>query len=148
MEAKRQVVGQIVDDYGVQPQPLAEAEAPDVAPASAGQPALSEEDAMGAIEAFAEQNPIARDELVLERMTHVAGEMLKQGFQPDLATAFQHAVAADPRYSEAARQAQVADHLAAAKAGSVQISGGGNTAPNPPPSDDLREIIGEQVPRS
>ena len=151
IETKREVIGRIVDDYGVQPMPLAEPEplyndVPTAEPAGAEQPATADEQ-IAVISDFIARNPVAQDQRVQSNMVAVLDDMARQGFEPNLETAFQHAVAADSRYSESARQSQAqaeeAAHLARAKTGTGQISGGGSTAPSSP-SDDLDAIIREQ----
>ena len=78
-------------------------------------------------------------------MIEIASDMQRQGFQPHLPTMLQHAVARDPRYSEAAKQAQEADQVARAKAANVQISGGGASTGATGKSDEIGDIIGEMV---
>ena len=152
METKRQVIGRIVDDYGVQPMPMAEPElryndAPNAEHAGAGHEATPEEQ-LGAVTDFIAQNPLAQDDQIKDMMLYVLNDMADQGFEPNLETAYKHAVEADPRFRESARrsqaQAREGDHLARAKAASVQVAGGGNTAPSSP-SDDLDSIIRGQL---
>ena len=151
LTTKREVIGSLIDEYGVHPVP--EAEPAPVAP-EYGQPALGDEGqtiateqaALDAVEQFAQANPIMRDERIQDHMAFIAHDMRRQGFTPTLQATFEHAVNADPRYSPQARQAQEAQHIEQAKAASVQISGGGNVTPNQV-SDDLGAIIGELVPR-
>ena len=150
MTAKREVIGSLIDEYGVHPIPEAEAapvpaEYGEPALGAEGQPVATGEQAVEAIEQFAQANPIARDQRIQDHMTFIAHDMRRQGFQPTLEAVYQHAVNADPRYSPQARQAQEAQEVAQAKAASVQVSGGGRSAPsNPDASDDLDDIIREQ----
>ena len=153
MTAKREVIGSLIDEYGVHPIP--EAEAAPVA-VEYGQPALGEDgqavatgdQAIEAIEQFVQANPIARDERIQSHMTFIASDMRAKGYQPTLQAVYEHAVNADARYSPQARQAQEAQEVAQAKAASVQVSGGGRSAPSSSdPSDDLDDIIREQFGR-
>ena len=150
LTTKREVIGSLIDEYNVHPVPEAEA-AP--APVEYGQPALDAEgqpvatgeQAVEAIEQFAQANPIMRDERIQDHMAFIANDMRRQGFQPTLEAVYSHAVNSDPRYSPQARQAQEAQEVAQAKAASVQVSGGGRSAPSSSNvSDDLDDIIREQ----
>ena len=154
LTTKREVIGNLIDQYDVRPVPEAEP-APEAVeygqPAhdGEGQPIATEEQALDAVAQFAREHPGAQDELVVDHMTWLAHDMRRQGFQPTLEAVYQHAIANDPRYSPQARQAQAqaqdTEHLARAKQGTGQVSGGGNTSPNSP-SDDLETIIREQLP--
>ena len=122
MTAKREVIGRLVDEYGVHPLPEAE---PVPEAVEYGQPSLGEagqtittkQEAVAEIEQFALANPIMRDERIQDHMNFIAHDMRRQGFQPTLEVVFGHAVNADPRYSAHARQVQEADHLATGERG-------------------------------
>ena len=153
MTAKREVIGSLIDEYGVHPIPEAEP-APETVPygepalGEGGQPVATDDQAIEAIEQFVQANPIARDERIQSHMTFIASDMRRQGFQPTLQAVYEHAVNADARYSPQARQAQEAQEVARAKQASVQVSGGGRSAPSSSnPSDDLDDIIREQFGR-
>ena len=150
LTAKREVIGNLIDAHNIHPIPEAE---PAPAPVEYGQPALGAEgqpvatgeQAVEAIEQFAQANPIMRDERIQDHMAYIAGDMRAKGYQPTLQAVYEHAVNADPRYSPQARQAQEAQEVAQAKAASVQVSGGGRSAPSSSNvSDDLDDIIREQ----
>ena len=153
LTTKREVIGNLIDEYNVHPVPEAEP-APEAVeygqPAhdGEGQPIATEEQALDAVAQFAREHPGAQDELVVDHMTWLTHDMRRQGFQPTLEAVYQHAIANDPRYAPQARQAQAqgqeAAHLARAKQGAVQVSGGGAVTPNTA-SDDLDAIIREQL---
>ena len=92
---------------------------------------------------FIRNNPIVEDPAIHDGMLQVAAAMTAQGLQPDLATMLQHAVARDPRYS---RQAQEAEHLARAREGTGQVSGGATVTPSAK-SDDIGDILDQLIPR-
>ena len=149
MTTKREVIGSLIDEYGVHPVPEAE---PAPVAVEYGQPAhdgnggqvVSEEAGMAHVQEFIAANPVAADDLIQDHMTYIVADMRAQGYQPDLGRALEIAIQHHPRYSESARQAVEADHLARAKQGTGQVSGGGNVTPNSP-SDDLDAIIREQL---
>ena len=146
-EAKRQALAAEIDAYQINPMPQPAAPDEFAAPVTE-QPQhhpLTEDEASNAVQDFLGANPIANDPAVQDHMLRVAGEMQRQGYAPHLPTMLEHAIAADPRYSESARQAQEAGQVARAKAASVQVSGGGNVSPNQA-TDDLASIINELTP--
>ena len=162
MADRRKVIDGLIDDYDVHAVPEAEA-----APARVEyeQPIATEEQGAAAIELFTQANPIAGDPQVLAAMVDVAADIRSQGRQPSLQEVYAHAVSADPRFAPQVRQAlagqteqrreaeyrrQAADpeRVARAKQGSVQVSGGGRSAPSSySPSDDIDDIIREQFGR-
>ena len=149
LTTKREVIGNLIDQYDVRPVP--EAEPAPVAPEygqpahdGEGQPIATEEQALDAVAQFASEHPGAQDEKVVDQMTFIAHDMRRQGLTPTLEAVYHYATVNDPRFSESARQAVEADHLARAKQGTGQVSGGGNTSPSSP-SDDLDAIIREQI---
>ena len=151
MTAKCKVIGDLIDAHNIHPLPEAE---PAPVRVEYGQPAhdgnggqvVSEEAGLAHVQEFIAANPVAADKLIQDHMTHIVADMRAQGYQPDLGVALQHAIANHPRYSESARQAVEADHLARAKQGTGQVSGGGNMTPNSV-SDDLDDILREQLGR-
>ena len=143
IKKQRAVIDGLIDHYNVHP-------VPEAAPAAAeyAQPIATEEQAEAAIQTFTQANPLAGDPQVLATMVDVAADMRRQGYQPSLQAVYQHAVNADPRYSQQARQVQETRQVEQAKAASVQVSGGGRSAPSSSsPSDDLDNIIREQFGR-
>ena len=77
MTAKREVIGSLIDEYGVHPIPEAEAapvpaEYGEPALGAEGQPVATGEQAVEAIEQFAQANPIARDQRIQDHMTFIA----------------------------------------------------------------------------
>ena len=138
MQTKRQVVGQIIDDYSVQPMPMAEPEPAAVDefgdPIMGESPAMIEEAMLGTVQAFTNANPDAMDPVVHGKMIDVLADMSRQGFAPSLETAYQHAI-----------NSRDGDHLSRAKAASVQVSGGSRTSPNQG-SDDVADILNELTP--
>lgn len=145
--AKREMLGFLVDQYGVQDIPMAQDQPIAYGPPAvgeAGQP-VTEAEGMAVVEQFVAANPAAQDGRIQESMIHVIDDMRRQGFQPNLAQAFEIAVGNDVRYSPAARQAQQADEVSRAKAASVQVSGSGSSSPNQT-SDDLSSLINELMP--
>ena len=146
-EIKRQALGAEIDAYQIYPVPEAEAapQAADHGFTDTGQSIQNEEQAHAAIQDFVAANPAAQDAAIQERMIEVAGEMQRQGFQPHLGTMYQHAVAQDPRFNDQARRAQQDDQVARAKAASVQVSGGANSAGSVNASDEIDDIIREMV---
>ena len=122
IETKRQVIGRIIDDYSVQPMPMAEPEQPldEFGDPVQGAAASVTEDAMlGQVQAFGELHPDAFETEVYNGMLRVNSDMSRQGFEPDLETAYQHSL-----------RAKEGDHLSRAKQAGVQVSGAGNTSPN------------------
>ena len=147
-DQKRALLGHIVDEYGIQDVPMAQSAAVEYGPPAlgeAGQPVVTEAEAMAAISGFISANPIAADERIQEHMIHIVSDMRRQGYQPDLGRALEIAVGNDARYAPAARQAQQASEVARAKAAGVQVSGSGSSTPNQV-SDDLASIINEITP--
>ena len=146
-ETKRQALGQEIDFYQINPMPTAEAapQADGVSYPGTGQVIQTEEHAGAVIQDFVAQNPIAQDGEIQEAMISVAQDMRAKGYAPNLDVMLQHAVAQDPRYSEQARHAQDADQVARAKAASVQVSGGANSAGSVNASDEIDDIIREMV---
>ena len=154
LTTKREVIGNLIDEYNVHPVPEAEpapvaVEYGQPAHDGAGQPITTEEQALDAVAQFANEHPGAQDELVVDHMTFLAHDMRRQGITPTLEAVYHYATVNDPRFSESARQAQAqgqeAAHLARARAGAVQVAGSGNVTPSAP-SDDLDAIIREQIP--
>lgn len=144
-EAKRQALGEEIDFYQINPMPTAAPQADGVSNLGTGQVIETEAQAEPIIQEFMQANPIAQDGEIQERMIAVAKDMRTQGYQPRLDVMLQHAVQNDPRYSEAARQAQEADQVARAKAASVQVSGAGSTAPSGT-TNDIDGILDEMIP--
>ena len=148
-DQKRQMLGHLIDNHDVRPEPTAEvaAQYDGASDTGGGQAFLNEEQAALGIQDFVAQNPIAADGEIQERMIAVAQDMRTQGFAPRLNVMFQHAIAQDPRYSEAARQASDADQVARARAANVQISGGANSTSAASQATDVGAILDELVPR-
>ena len=147
MQEKRQLLGGVVDDYNVQDVPTVQSQAPEYGPPAAGadgQP-VSEAEAEATVAQFISANPIAQDEQIQDFMIHVVGDMRSRGYQPDLAQAFEIAVANHPHYSAQAQGARQADEVARARAASGQVSGSGSSSPNQT-SDDVGAIINELTP--
>ena len=147
-DEKRALLGFVVDEYQIQDVPMAQSQPVEYgAPAlgADGQEIATDAEAMSEISRFIDANPIAQDERIQENIVFIVNDMRRQGFQPNLAQAFEIAVANDTRYSPAARQAQQDADVARAKAASVQVSGSGSTSPNQA-GDDLADIIDEAVP--
>ena len=160
IKKQRAVIDGLIDHYNVHP-------VPEAAPAAAEyeQPIATEEQAEAAIQTFTQANPLAGDPQVLATMVDVAADMRSKGYQPTIQQVYAHAVSADPRFAAQMRQAQggqatqqreaeyrrqAADpeRVARAKQGSVQVSGGGRSAPSSSSSsDDIDNIIREQFGR-
>ena len=139
---KRALMGHFVDEYAVQDVPMAAQAAPaEYGPAEGATAAENRT----TVENFIAANPIAADAQIQEGMTHVLGDMARQGFQPDLGRALQIAIDHHPHYSQQAQQAQQAGQVAEARAAAVQVSGSGTSSPNQT-SDDLADIISELTP--
>ncbi len=157
-EQKRQMIGHLVDQYGIRERPGAENPAPaidefgdpaaqypqeSVTPyaASVGEIVGADPAAVGQ---FLAANPIARDPQIQVAMVEVAQEMLRQGLQPDGQTML--SVAIDQVGPREPQQAQDARHVAQARAASGQVSGSGNSAANQA-SDDLDAVLNELTPQ-
>ena len=149
LTAKRKVIGDLIDAHNIHPIPQDEAPparveyGPPAHDGNGGQ-VVSEEAGLAHVQDFISANPVAADELIQDHMTHIVADMRAQGYQPDLGRALEIAIQHHPRYSESARQAAEADHLARAKQGTGQVSGGGTVTPNTV-SDDLDDILREQL---
>ena len=150
-DQKRQMLGHLIDNHNVRPEPTAEAAPqydatgdPDMAQPL--RPILDQAQANEAVSDFVQANPVASDPSIQQAMISVAEDMVRQGHTPHLPTMLEHAVNGDPRYSQAAAQAKEADHLKRAKAASVGVSGGGNTASAAGKSSDVGDILDELVP--
>ena len=83
---------------------------------------------------FLNANPIARDPHIHAAMLHVAEDMVRQGYPPDLQTMLRVAIE------------QEGEQVKRAKAASVQVSGAGNVTPSGG-SADIGDILDELVPR-
>ena len=148
MKDKRALLGHIVDNYGIEDVPTVQSQAPEYGPPAAGadgQPIITEAEAEATVAQFISANPIAQDEQIQDFMIHVVGDMRSRGYQPDLAQAYEIAVANHPHYSAQAQGARQADEVARARAASVQVSGAGSSSPNQT-SDDVGDIINELTP--
>ena len=150
-EIKRQALGADIDAYQINPMPSAEA-APQVfdhgnAGSETGQVIENEAQASVAVQDFVAANPIAQDPTIQEIMVDVAQDMRRQGFQPRLDAVLHHALQADPRYNDQAKQAQEANQVARARAANVQVSGAGNSTTAAGQSADVGDILDELVPR-
>ena len=93
---------------------------------------VTEEAMLETVQSFTALHPDAMDPVVHDGMLNVLADMGRQGFKPNLETAYQHAI-----------KSRDGEHLSRDKAASVQVSGGGNTSPSSP-SDDLDDIIRSQ----
>lgn len=138
---KRAIVGDLIDNNNVRAEPT-------YGEAVAAQPYATIEQASGAVDNFMAQNPAASDPTIYASMVAIAQDMTQRGFQPDLATAFQHAVQGDPRYqAEASRSQRIAKEdakVARAKAASVQVSGAGNSGGSVT-SEEISDIVSDQL---
>ena len=146
MQDKRALLGHIVDNYGIQDVPTVQAAPVEYGPPAAGadgQPPATDADAV--VQQFISENPIAQDEQIQDFMIHVVQDMRSQGFQPDLAQAFEIAVQHHPHYSAQAQAARQADEVSRARQASGQVSGSGSSAANQA-SDDLASILDELTP--
>ena len=149
---KREMLGFLVDQYGVRGVPGVEEPAPqfdefgDPVGRAPQQAIASEAAAMEGVHEFIRANPIVEDPAIHQSMLEVAAEMQRQGYAPHLPTMLEHAITSDPRYSEQARRAQEAEHLARAREGTGQVSGGGTVTPSAK-SDDVGAILDELIPR-
>ena len=148
MQDKRALLGHIVDNYGIEDVPTVQSQAPEYGPPAAGadgQPIITEAEAEATVAQFISENPVAQDAQIQDFMIHVVGDMRSRGYQPDLAQAFEIAVANHPHYSAQAQGARQADEVARARAASGQVSGSGSSSPNQT-SDDVADIISELTP--
>ena len=148
MHDKRALLGHIVDNYGIQDVPTVQAPPVEFGPPATGadgQAPANEAEAEATVAQFISENPVAQDEQIQDFMIHVVQDMRSQGYQPDLARAFEIAVANHPHYSAQAQGARQADEVARSKAAAVQVSGSGSSAANQT-SDDVADIINEIVP--
>ena len=120
-EAKRSMIGNLLDTYDIRPMPSAEAptQTHDEFGDPIGQhPAIATEaESSEVVRHFIESNPVAGDEQIQAAMVEVAGMMQQRGLAPHLPTMLRAAVDADPRFSDSARQAQEADHVARSRDG-------------------------------
>ena len=91
-------------------------------------------------------NPAASDPAIQQAMIGIAEDMRRQGHTPHLPTMLQHAVQGDPRFNEGVRRSQEQDEVARARSASVQVSGGGSTAPKGT-TDDIGDILDQMIPR-
>ena len=150
-EDKRGMLGHLADTYNITPMPSAEAptqthdEFGDPVEQTQQTPLATEAEATVAIDEFIRANPIVEDEAIMGRMIEVAADMQRQGYAPHLPTMLQHALAADPRYSDSVRQEQEQSHLARAKQGTGQVTGGGSVSPSRGTSDDVSDILNELI---
>ena len=131
MQEKRQLLGHVVDNYGIEDVPVVQPEAIDYGGAD-GQP-VSEAEGMAVVQNFISENPIAQDEQIQDFMIHVVQDMRAQGYQPDLGRALE--IAIDHQ----------AEQVGRARSASVQVSGSGSSSPNQT-SDDVADIINELTP--
>ena len=148
MQDKRALLGHIVDNYGIEDVPTVQSEAVAVRPPGGrrGRSTRQRGRSRGRRRVqFISANPIAQDEQIQDFMIHVVGDMRSRGYQPDLAQAFEIAVANHPHYSAQAQGARQADEVARARAASGQVSGSGSSSPNQT-SDDVADIINELTP--
>ena len=148
MQDKRALLGHIVDNYGIQDVPTVQAPPVEFGPPATGadgQAPATVAEADATVAQFISENPVAQDEQIQDFMIHVVQDMRSQGYQPDLARAFEIAVQHHPHYSAQAQGARQADDVARARAASVQVSGSGASAANRA-SDDVGDIINEIVP--
>ena len=143
-QRKREVIGHLIDNYGVRAEPMADDPAP-MNQNEGQQPIGTEAEGMAVVEDFIANNPVARDERIQGHMLHILNDMGRQGYQPNLGQAFQIAVSSDARYSQQAQAETDAQHLARAKAAGGQVSGGGITSPRGG-SDDIGDILNEMIP--
>ena len=98
-----------------------------------------------AVSNFIAANPVAGDEQIQAAMIEGSQIMQSQGLQPHLPTLLRAAVDVDPRFSNAAAQAQETAHVEQARTASVQVSGGGNVTPTRSQSDDVGDILNELI---
>ena len=150
-DIKRQALGADIDAYQINPLPTAEA-APEAvdhgnAMAETGQTFETEGQAQAAIQDFVAANPVAADPQIQDLMIDVATDMRAKGYQPRLDAVLHHALQADPRFSEQARQASDADQVGRARAANVQVSGSGNSTSAASQATDVGAILDELVPR-
>ena len=150
-EIKRLALGADIDTYQINALPTAEA-APEAvdhgsAMAETGQVIQNEEQASAVIQDFVTANPVAADPQIQELMVDVATDMRAKGYQPRLDAVLHHALQADPRFSEQARQASDADQVGRARAANVQVSGSGNSTSVAGQTTDVGAILDELVPR-
>ena len=150
-EIKRQAILTDIDAYQINAVPTVEAAPQYDATGDAdfgqpSQPILDQAQANEAVSDFVQSNPVAGDPSIQAAMISVAEDMVRQGHTPHLPTMLQHAVKGDPRYSQAAAQAQEADQVARAKAANVQVSGGGKSTGAAGQSSDVGDILDELVP--
>ena len=150
-EIKRQAILTDIDAYQINAVPTVEAAPQYDATGDAdfgqpSQPILDQAQANEAVSDFVQSNPVAGDPSIQAAMISIAEDMVRQGHTPHLPTMLQHAVKGDPRYSQAAAQAQEADQVARAKAANVQVSGGGKSTGAGVQSSDVGDILDELVP--
>lgn len=154
-EQKRETIGGLIDEYNIHAMPSAEPSAEteltyaDIVDPASGEAIGDEAAGMRVVQDFIAANPAAGDTAIQAAMIDVVADMRRQNYTPRLDVALQYALARDPRFSGAAQQAQTqaadAAHLARAKQGTGQVSGGASTAPSAR-SDDIADIIGAMVP--
>lgn len=150
-QEKRAMLGHLIDEYQVSPEPTTEAAPPydETGDADFGQPLtpiLDQQQANEAVSDFVAQNPAAGDPAIQQAMILVAEDMQSKGHTPHLPTMLHQAIQGDPRFNEGVRRSQEQDDVARAKAASVQVSGGGSTAPKGT-TDDIGDILDQMIPR-
>ena len=151
-QEKRQLLGDVIDDYNVQPVPVVQSEAIDYGGAD-GQPGVIEGEAGAAADAavvqFISANPVAQDPQIQSDMTIIVNDMWQQGYRPGVGPALERAleiaIERDPRFSAQAQAARQTDEVSRARSASGQVSGSGSSAANQA-SDDLGDIIGSLTP--
>ena len=168
-EQKRELLGTMIDNFQIHPEPSAETAQQydefgdaiqpmqyDTTPQQ-GQVIGTEAQAQQVIAEFIRDNPAAQSADVQDRMILVAEGMRAQGFQPDLASVYQTATGEYPQARnhgalrhkwEADRQAEEKVKVEAAKRANVQISGSGTSAPTGGnQSDDIIDLLDSVVPK-
>ena len=151
-ETRRNVIGQLIDDYDIRPEPSA-------VPAhdEFGDPLAAAAPVNREVQTFLHENPlIANDPALQDSMLNISYEASARGENFNLEGLAYMAMARDPRFAGEVRQhqeqqaqAKEADHVAKAKAANVQVSGSGHSAPTGSgQSDDIDDIIGSQIPRN
>ena len=100
----------------------------------AAAPAVSEQAMLETVQNFTASHPDAMDPAIHDGMLRVLDDMVRQGYAPNLETAYEHTI-----------KARDGEHLSRAKQASVQVSGGASVSPNQA-SDDLAGILNELIP--
>lgn len=149
---KRAMLGHVIDEHQISPEPTAEAAPQYVATGDPdmglpSRPILDPQQANDAVADFVQANPVAGDPAIQQAMIEVAEDMQRKGHAPHLGTMISVAVQADPRFNERVKRDQEDAQVEKAKAASVQVSGGGNSTSAAGKSADVGDILDELVPR-